>query len=143
MRSLAVPGDGQGNSRLVTDAELHVSAELFPQALGEGLKGFFERALHRDVEQRYDSPRQVQEAWRQVFRRADAAPPATAPATVGIGAEDLEDAREQAAEEPTSVSNEFSGGDSDAVVQAGTVHGGVHVHGPDRSLPRPANSPRR
>ncbi|MEU2602846.1 hypothetical protein ABZ669_38290 [Streptomyces hirsutus] len=75
-----------------------MSAELFPQALSEGLKGFFERALHRDVEQRYDSLRQVQEAWRQVFRRVDAAPPATTPATVGIGAEDLEDAREQAAE---------------------------------------------
>ncbi|MFC5851422.1 BREX system serine/threonine kinase PglW [Streptomyces chlorus] len=91
-------GDGQGDPRLVADAELHVSAELFPQALSEGLKGFFERALHRDVEQRYDSLRQVQEAWRQVFRRADAAPPATTPATIGIGAEDLEDAREQAAE---------------------------------------------
>ncbi|MBT2411756.1 BREX system serine/threonine kinase PglW [Streptomyces sp. ISL-12] len=91
-------GDGQGDPRMVPEAELHVSAELFPQALSEGLRGFFERALHRDVEQRYDSLRQVQEAWRQVFRRADAARPATTPATVGIRAEDLEDAREQAAE---------------------------------------------
>ncbi|MEU5095757.1 BREX system serine/threonine kinase PglW [Streptomyces sp. NPDC020996] len=91
-------GDGQGDPRMVPDAELHVSAELFPSALSEGLKGFFERALHRDVEQRYDSLGQLQEAWRQVFRTADAARPATTPATVGMSAEDLEDAREQAAE---------------------------------------------
>ncbi|MEU9332096.1 BREX system serine/threonine kinase PglW [Streptomyces sp. NPDC048290] len=91
-------GDGQGDPRMVADAALHVSAELFPQALSEGLKEFFERALHRDVEQRYDSLAQLQEAWRQVFRRADAARPATTPATVGISADDLEDAREQAAE---------------------------------------------
>ncbi|MGY4982425.1 BREX system serine/threonine kinase PglW [Streptomyces sp. 900105755] len=91
-------GDGQGDPRMVADAALHVSAELFPQALSEGLKRFFERALHRDVEQRYDSLRQLQEAWRQVFRTADAARPATTPATVGMSADDLEDAREQAAE---------------------------------------------
>ncbi|WP_258382419.1 BREX system serine/threonine kinase PglW [Streptomyces sp. NTH33] len=90
-------GDGQGDPRMVTDAALHVAAELFPQALSEGLKGFFERALHRDVEQRFDTLRQMQEAWRQVFRTADAARPATTPATVGISPDDLEDAREQAA----------------------------------------------
>ncbi|MEU2053415.1 BREX system serine/threonine kinase PglW [Streptomyces bungoensis] len=90
-------GDGQGDPRMVSDTAPHVSAELFPQALSEGLKAFFERALHRDVEQRYDSLRQLQEAWRQVFRKADAARPATTPATVGLSADDLEDAREQAA----------------------------------------------
>ncbi|MGW5970141.1 ATP-binding protein [Streptomyces sp. NPDC055186] len=45
------------------------------------------------------------------------------------------------ADEPTSVSNEFSGGDSDVVVQAGTVHGGIHVHGADRSFPPPRQLP--
>ncbi|MEU8651038.1 tetratricopeptide repeat protein [Streptomyces sp. NPDC048737] len=44
-------------------------------------------------------------------------------------------------EEPTSVSNEFSGGDSDVVVQAGTVHGGIHVHGSGRSFPPPRQLP--
>ncbi|MFJ6420452.1 BREX system serine/threonine kinase PglW [Streptomyces hydrogenans] len=91
-------GDGQGDPRMVPGAALHVSAELFPAALSEGLRKFFERALHRDVEQRYDSLRQLQEAWRQVFRVADTALPATTPATVGRSAEDLDDAREQAAE---------------------------------------------
>ncbi|GAA0632107.1 BREX system serine/threonine kinase PglW [Streptomyces thermocarboxydovorans] len=94
-------GDGQGDPRMVPEAALRVSAELFPPALSEGLRKFFERALHRDVEQRYDSLRQLQEAWREVFRAADAARPATTPATVGISAEDLEDAREQAAEAAT------------------------------------------
>ncbi|MGA5036061.1 BREX system serine/threonine kinase PglW [Streptomyces capoamus] len=94
-------GDGQGDPRMVADASLHVSAELFPQALSEGLKAFFERALHRDVERRYDTLAQLQEAWRQVFRKADAARPATTPATVGLSADDLEDAREQAADAAT------------------------------------------
>ncbi|MGW4145046.1 ATP-binding protein [Streptomyces albogriseolus] len=44
-------------------------------------------------------------------------------------------------DEPTSVSNEFSGGDSDVVVQAGTVHGGIHVHGPGRPFPPPRQLP--
>ncbi|MBQ1090139.1 BREX system serine/threonine kinase PglW [Streptomyces sp. B93] len=91
-------GDGQGDPRMAPDAALHVSAELFPAALSDGLKRFFERALHRDAEQRYDSLRQLQEAWREVFRAADAARPATTPATVGMSVEDVEDAREQAAE---------------------------------------------
>ncbi|MFJ7137515.1 ATP-binding protein [Streptomyces fungicidicus] len=44
-------------------------------------------------------------------------------------------------DKPTSVSNEFSGGDSEVVVQAGTVHGGIHVHGPGRSFPPPRQLP--
>lgn len=45
------------------------------------------------------------------------------------------------ADEPKSVSNEFSGGESDIVVQAGTVYGGVHVHGPSHSFPPPRQLP--
>ncbi|MEW2610124.1 tetratricopeptide repeat protein [Streptomyces sp. NPDC047880] len=45
------------------------------------------------------------------------------------------------ADDPTSVSNEFSGGDSDVVVQAGTVHGGLHLHGPARTFPPPRQLP--
>ncbi|WP_406478460.1 BREX system serine/threonine kinase PglW [Streptomyces sp. NBC_01615] len=90
-------GDGQGDPLTVPKAELYVARELFEPALSEGLTGFFERALHRDIDQRYDSLRQMQEAWRQVFRTADAARPATTPATVDAQAEDVEDAREQAA----------------------------------------------
>lgn len=90
-------GDGQGDPRTVLDSTLYVARELFDPALSDGLTAFFERALHRDVEQRYDSLRQMTEAWRQLFRTADSARPATTPATVGVNAEDVEDAREQAA----------------------------------------------
>ncbi|WP_217236004.1 BREX system serine/threonine kinase PglW [Streptomyces sp. AC555_RSS877] len=90
-------GDGQTNPLAVPDAKLYVAEELFDQALSAGLTEFFERALHRDVEQRYDSLRDMQEAWRRIFRRADSSPPATTPATVGMTADDIEDAREQAA----------------------------------------------
>ncbi|MFE0803713.1 BREX system serine/threonine kinase PglW [Streptomyces sp. NPDC058812] len=91
-------GDGHGNPLTATDAELHVAGELFDQALRDGLSDFFQRALHRDVEQRYDSLREMQEAWRRLFRTADKAPPATTPATVGMTVEDIEEARDRAAE---------------------------------------------
>ncbi|MCZ2527000.1 BREX system serine/threonine kinase PglW [Streptomyces sp. HB2AG] len=90
-------GDGSVDPLTVPDAELYVASELFDQALSDGLTAFFHRALHRDVEQRYDSLRDMQEAWRRLFRTADSARPATTPATVGMTAEDIEDAREQAA----------------------------------------------
>ncbi|MDX3579767.1 BREX system serine/threonine kinase PglW [Streptomyces sp. FL07-04A] len=90
-------GDGQTNPLAVPAAKLYVAGELFDQTLSGGLTEFFERALHRDVDQRYDSLRDMQEAWRRVFRKADSSPPATTPATVGMTAEDIEDAREQAA----------------------------------------------
>ncbi|WP_234018840.1 MULTISPECIES: BREX system serine/threonine kinase PglW [unclassified Streptomyces] len=90
-------GDGQSDPLTVPDAQLYVARELFETALADGLAAFFERALHRDVEQRYDSLGQMQEAWRQVFRRADSKRPPTTPATVDAQAADVEDAREQAA----------------------------------------------
>ncbi|MEU6995443.1 BREX system serine/threonine kinase PglW [Streptomyces sp. NPDC046465] len=90
-------GDGQSSPLAVPKAELYVARELFEPALSEGLTRFFERALHRDVEQRFDSLRHLQEGWRQVFRHADSSPPATTPATLGARGEDVEDLREQAA----------------------------------------------
>ena len=57
-------GDGQLDPLTVPDAELRLSTELFDGALSEGLEAFFQRALHRDVEERYDSLRQMQEATR-------------------------------------------------------------------------------
>ncbi|KAF4405357.1 BREX system serine/threonine kinase PglW [Streptomyces lycii] len=90
-------GDGRVDPLTVPDAQLYVARELFDPALSEGLTLFFERALHRDVEERFDSLREMQEAWRRLFRTADSARPATTPATVGMAAADIEDAREQAA----------------------------------------------
>ncbi|MGW3249339.1 BREX system serine/threonine kinase PglW [Streptomyces fungicidicus] len=90
-------GDGQGDPLTVPEAELYVARELFEPALAEGLTEFFAEALHRDVDQRFDSLSRMQEAWRQVFRRADSTRPPTTPATVDTQAADVEDAREQAA----------------------------------------------
>lgn len=91
-------GDGQSDPLTVPDAQLYVARELFDPALADGLAAFFERALHRDVEQRYDSLDRMQDAWREVFRRADSKRPPTTPATVDTQAVDVEDAREQAAD---------------------------------------------
>ncbi|RRR80377.1 BREX system serine/threonine kinase PglW [Streptomyces sp. RP5T] len=90
-------GDGQSDPRTVPAAELYVARELFEPALAEGLTEFFGKALHRDVEQRFDSLHHMQEAWRELFRRADSTRPPTTPATVDAQAADVEDAREQAA----------------------------------------------
>lgn len=90
-------GDGQSDPLTVPEAELYVARELFEAALAEGLTEFFGKALHRDVEQRFDSLHHMQEAWRELFRRADSTRPPTTPATVDAQAADVEDAREQAA----------------------------------------------
>ncbi|MDG9685967.1 BREX system serine/threonine kinase PglW [Streptomyces sp. DH18] len=93
-------GDGQNSPLTAVDVELYVASELFERGLEDGLSAFFRRALHRDVEHRFDTLRQMQDAWRQVFRTADSELPVTTPATVGAGAAgsaDLEDVREEAA----------------------------------------------
>ncbi|MFJ9700589.1 BREX system serine/threonine kinase PglW [Streptomyces fradiae] len=90
-------GDGQTDPRMSEDVELFVAAELFEPALRDGLTAFFQRALHRDVDRRFDTFKQMEDAWRQIFRTADAVKPATTPATVGTLAVTTEEAREMAA----------------------------------------------
>ncbi|MER6499616.1 hypothetical protein ABT218_09535 [Streptomyces sp. NPDC001455] len=79
------------------DVALFVAAELFEPGLRDGLTAFFQRALHRDVDRRFDTFKQMEDAWRQIFRTADSAKPATTPATVGAVAASTEEARETAA----------------------------------------------
>ncbi|MGH3323649.1 MAG: BREX system serine/threonine kinase PglW, partial [Streptomyces sp.] len=90
-------GDGQSDPRVSEDVELFVAAELFEPGLRDGLTAFFHRALHRDVDRRFDTFQQMEDAWRQIFRTADSAKPATTPATVGAFAASAEEARETAA----------------------------------------------
>jgi len=66
-------GDGQIDPITNEEAELTVSGELFEPALTDGLTSFFRRALHRETEHRFDTLRQMQDAWREVFRAADSA----------------------------------------------------------------------
>ncbi|MHC0429476.1 BREX system serine/threonine kinase PglW [Streptomyces sp. O3] len=90
-------GQGQLDPLTNDSAELHVAAELFEPALSEGLTAFFQRALHRDTDRRFDTLRQMWDAWRAVFRAADATAPATTPSTVGAPSDDPEEARDRAA----------------------------------------------
>ncbi|WP_078492083.1 BREX system serine/threonine kinase PglW [Streptomyces yerevanensis] len=90
-------GDGQVDPLTNESAELYVATELFESALSDGLTAFFRRALHGDIEHRFDNLRQMHDAWRDVFRVADSTRPATTPATVGQLAEDTEEARNAAA----------------------------------------------
>jgi serine/threonine protein kinase len=74
-------GDGMTDPRTTTDEAPHLSVELFEPALRDGLTAFFRRAFHRDTEHRFDTYRQMEAAWRAIFREADAARPATSPET--------------------------------------------------------------
>ncbi|MGH4021330.1 MAG: BREX system serine/threonine kinase PglW [Pseudonocardiaceae bacterium] len=89
-------GDGITDPRTTTDETPTIAVELFEPALSEGLTAFFQRALHRDVDRRFDTFRQMEGAWRAVFAAADAAAPATTPATIGTDADSLEETRDAA-----------------------------------------------
>ncbi|MFD9484314.1 BREX system serine/threonine kinase PglW [Streptomyces sp. NPDC059991] len=75
-------GEGQADPVANDEAELSVATELFEDALSDGLTRFFKRALHRHTEHRFDTLRQMRDAWYEIFREADAAKPVTTPATV-------------------------------------------------------------
>lgn len=86
-------GDGMSDPRTTDDETPGLAAEEFESALRDGLSEFFLRAFHRDVDQRFDTLRQMEEAWRGVFRTADAAKPITTPDTVDIEEDDLTETR--------------------------------------------------
>jgi serine/threonine protein kinase len=90
-------GDGQTDPATSDKAELKLAEEPFDPALRDGLIAFFRRALHRDTEQRFDTLRQMRDAWYDVFRAADARRPVTTPATVDTVSESLEATRDAAA----------------------------------------------
>ncbi|MEW2093274.1 hypothetical protein AB0932_28745 [Streptomyces sp. NPDC006682] len=90
-------GDGRTDPLTNESAELHIAGELFHRLLQSGLTAFFRRALHRDIEHRFDTLRQMKDAWQKVFRDADSDLPPTTPSTVGSEGEDVEQARDRAA----------------------------------------------
>ena len=95
MASLELPvwGDDGTDARFVEQVTL--SAELFDAGLREPLTAFFQRALHRDAEQRYDSVGAMREAWQRVFTAVDEERPAT---TSYSDSEDLAGQRDEIAE---------------------------------------------
>ncbi|ONI70889.1 serine/threonine protein kinase [Actinosynnema sp. ALI-1.44] len=87
-------GDGMTDPRMTTDEAPGLAADLFEPALRDELIAFFLRAFHRDVNHRFDTFRQMEDAWRAVFTAADATSPVTTPGTVGIDEATLDETRD-------------------------------------------------
>ncbi|MEV8326042.1 BREX system serine/threonine kinase PglW [Kitasatospora sp. NPDC056731] len=86
-------GDEMTDPRTTDDEYPVIAEDVFEPALKEGLKAFFRRALHRDADRRFDTLRQMHEAWQAVFSKADA----VAPDDEDDETEDLEAARDRVA----------------------------------------------
>ncbi len=69
-------GDEMTDPRTTEDEYPVLAEDVFEPALAEGLTAFFRRALHRDADRRFDTLRQMRDAWQAVFTKADAAVPA-------------------------------------------------------------------
>src|SRR5207237_2457188 len=54
-----------------TNDKLAIDAEKFDPSVRDGLVDFFDKALHREPDQRFDSAYDMQTAWRQVFKSAE------------------------------------------------------------------------
>ncbi len=87
-------GDSASDPRMASDELPAIASDLFDPALRDHLTAFFSRALHRDVDRRFETLRQLEDAWRSVFVQADAIAPATTPETVGLESSDLISTRE-------------------------------------------------
>lgn len=87
-------GDGATAPRMLDDETPQLAEDLFDPGLRDGLTAFFRRALNREVDNRFDTLRRMEDAWRAVFIAADAAAPASTPATVGLDGETLADTRD-------------------------------------------------
>lgn len=70
-------GNGTSDPKSLDDELPSIATELFNPQLREGLTRFFEKALHRDADRRFDSARQMFEAWNRVFIDAERTGPAS------------------------------------------------------------------
>ncbi|MEV0754541.1 BREX system serine/threonine kinase PglW [Streptosporangium sp. NPDC050280] len=82
-----------------TEGPPTLAAEAFDPSVREGLVEFFLRALHREARQRFESLKDMRNAWFQVFRRSDAVPPVGSGHPGDLPAEEVtaEEARDAAA----------------------------------------------
>lgn len=90
-------GDGMTDPRTTADEAPTVAADLFEPSLRDGLTAFFLRAFHREVDRRFDTFRQMEDAWRAIFLSAETARPISTPDTVGLEESSVEEARDAAA----------------------------------------------
>lgn len=61
-----------------------LASDTFVAVLRPGLEAFFERALHRDVNRRFETLRQMRDAWRAIFTDADRTQPPPTTDTVSL-----------------------------------------------------------
>jgi serine/threonine protein kinase len=69
-------GDGHSDPALL-ECEVTLDTERFEPNLREGLTRFFEKALKRKYNERFDNAEEMLRAWRQVFEAADSKTPVT------------------------------------------------------------------
>ncbi|WP_030506725.1 BREX system serine/threonine kinase PglW [Microbispora rosea] len=87
-------GGGDADPKF-TDEELPtIAVEAFEAELRDGLHGFFARALHRDTDKRFQTLREMRDAWRSIFTQLDTERPPTTAATADTEAESTEEARD-------------------------------------------------
>ncbi|MFI0739153.1 BREX system serine/threonine kinase PglW [Streptomyces sp. NPDC021100] len=82
-------GNGTDDPQTALKDDLPVLAtDAFVPVLRPGLEKFFERALHREANHRFESLRQMRDAWRAIFAEADRTqpPPASDPVALLSGA---------------------------------------------------------
>lgn len=63
-------GDDKSDPALTND-KLEIDAEKFDPSVRDGLSQFFQKALHRDPDKRFDNAYDMQFAWREVFKNAE------------------------------------------------------------------------
>lgn len=65
-------GDGDGGSAPhLIDAEVALRPEVFPESLRERMVNFFQKALAREVKDRFDNTEEMVTAWRHIFDKID------------------------------------------------------------------------
>ena len=67
---LPIWGDGKSDPAFTQD-ELSLDAEKFDASVREGLVLFFQTALHRDPQKRFDNAEEMRWAWQRVFKETD------------------------------------------------------------------------
>ncbi|MET7391905.1 BREX system serine/threonine kinase PglW [Dactylosporangium sp. NPDC005572] len=71
---LPVWGDGVTEPQF-TEGRITLASEAFDPAIRDGLVEFFHRSLDRDAKRRFETLKEMRDAWLQVFRKADATVP--------------------------------------------------------------------
>ncbi len=90
-------GCDDGTEAQFTEGPPVLAAEAFDPAIREGLAEFFLRALDRDARRRFESLKEMRDAWLRVFRRSDSAAPVGSVHPVDDNDEASDEHRDEAA----------------------------------------------